>query len=173
MKAAGQFERKLVDERLVRLWLQELELKVGISPEEGEKRLVGMEQVYRRLERDAKRLYQGRGSRIPEKVSRPVSTAAAFVQDHYKEPVGLTEAAQAAGVNPTYLSYLFRKEMGIGFSNYLLNRRIECAMALLRETNMKVREAAEQSGFHDYHYFAKAFKKINGLSPAEYRKQAE
>lgn len=173
MKAAGQFERKLVDERLVRLWLQELELKVGISPEEGEKRLVGMEQVYRRLERDAKRLYQGRAGRIPEKVSRPVSTAAAFVQDHYKEPVGLTEAAQAAGVNPTYLSYLFRKEMGIGFSNYLLNRRIECAMALLRETNMKVREAAEQSGFHDYHYFAKAFKKINGLSPAEYRKQAE
>ena len=101
-----------------------------------------------------------------------MNAASEFARNHYKEPIGLTDAAQAAGVNPTYLSYLFRKEMGVGFSHYLLNQRIACAMALLRGTNLKVREAAERSGFHDYHYFAKENKKINGLSPAEYRKRA-
>lgn len=172
LEAARSFERELVDARLVRQWLWELEQRIGLSPEERPEKLSAMEQVCQRLREDAQRLYKGRGTRIPEGVSRTVNAAAEFARHHYKEPVGLTEAAQAAGVNPTYLSYLFRKEMGIGFSNFLLNQRIECAMTLLRETNMKVRETAERSGFHDYHYFAKAFKKINGLSPAEYRKQA-
>ena len=75
------------------------------------------------------------------------------------------------GVNPTYLSYLFHRVAGVGFSNFLLNLRIARARTLLRETNLKVREVAEQAGFHDYHYFAKAFKKLNGQSPAVYRKQ--
>lgn len=172
MEAAESFRRELVDERLVRQWLRELEQRMGLSPEEGPGPLSSMEAVRQRLEADARRLYKGRGAPIPEGVSRTVSAAAEFARSRYKEPIGLTEAAQAAGVNPTYLSYLFRKEMGIGFSNFLLNQRIECAMALLRGTNLKVREAAERSGFHDYHYFAKAFKKINGLSPAEYRKKA-
>ena len=168
-EACGSFERDLVDKRLVRQWLWELEQKLGFVPEEG--RLSSMEEVRRRLQEDARRIYRDQGARIPEGVSRAVSAAAEFAKEHFKEAVGLTEAAEAAGVNPTYLSYLFRKEMGIGFSNFLLNQRIECAMTLLRETNLKVREAAEQSGFHDYHYFAKVFKKINGLSPAEYRKK--
>lgn len=173
LEAGRSLERELVDEHLVRQWLWELEQKMRLSPEEGLEKLTSMEQVFRRLKADAQRLYKGRGTQPPEGVNRAVSAAAEFARNHYKEPIGLTEAAQAAGVNPTYLSYLFRKEMGIGFSNFLLNQRIECAMALLRGTNLKVREAAERSGFHDYHYFAKAFKKINGLSPAEYRKKAD
>lgn len=172
MEAARSFERELVDERLVRQWLWELEQKMRLSPEEGLETLSSMEQVRQRLQADVRRLYKSREVQVPQGVSRTVSAAAEFARNHYKEPIGLTDAAQAAGVNPTYLSYLFRKEMGVGFSHYLLNQRIACAMALLRGTNLKVREAAERSGFHDYHYFAKAFKKINGLSPAEYRKRA-
>ena len=169
LKAGRGFERELTDEHLVQQWLAELELKAGLSP--GEERLGSMEAVCQRLRADARRLRSGRGSGLPPNVSRTVSAAAEFARSHYKEPIGLTEAAQAAGVNPTYLSYLFHREAGVGFSNFLLSLRIECAMALLRETNLKVLEVAEQSGFHDYHYFAKAFKKLNGLSPAEYRKR--
>ena len=171
MEAGRGFERDLVDERVVLQWLRELERRAGLPPEEDRTGPHSIEQVYQRLERDAQRLYKGLGAQIPKDVSRPVGAAAEFAREHYKEPVGLTEAARAAGVNPTYLSYLFRKETGVGFSNFLLNQRIECAMELLRETNLKVREVAERSGFHDYHYFAKAFKKTTGRSPAEYRKQ--
>ena len=73
--------------------------------------------------------------------------------------MGLGDAAEAAGVNSTYLSYLFSQEMGIGFANYLLNLRMEHAKKLLRETNLKMWQVAEESGFNDYHYFSKVFKK--------------
>lgn len=169
-EAGESFERALVDSRLVRQWLRALEQKAGISRSGEERDPAAMEEVYQRLREDGQLLY--RAAPVPEGVSRAVSAAAEFVQDHYKEPVGLTEAALAAGLNPAYLSYLFHKEMEIGFSNFLLNRRIACAMELLSGTNLKIREVAEQSGFHDYHYFSKAFKKKTGLSPAEYRKRA-
>lgn len=59
--------------------------------------------------------------------------------------------------------------MGIGFANYLLNLRMEHAKKLLRETNLKMWQVAEESGFNDYHYFSKVFKKAEGMSPAQYR----
>lgn len=52
-----------------------------------------------------------------------------------------------------------------------MEQRLACAQKLLIETEYKVREIAEKSGFNDYHYFSKAFKKANGMSAAEYRKK--
>lgn len=40
------------------------------------------------------------------------------------------------------------------------------------ETNLKVKDVAARSGFNDYHYFSKAFKKLNGIGPAEFRKKS-
>ena len=75
-------------------------------------------------------------------------------------------------MNPAYFSYLFKQEMGIGFSNYLLNCRMESARELLVETNLKIKDIALESGFNDYHYFSKTFKKLHNMSPADYRKEA-
>lgn len=108
---------------------------------------------------------------IPVKANSTVRLAAEFVQKHYREPIGLTEAAEAAGVNASYLSYLFSQEMNIGFSAYLLNQRMKYAMKMLKTTNLKINEISSRSGFNDYHYFAKTFKKLNGVSPADYRKK--
>ena len=96
--------------------------------------------------------------------------AVQFVRDNYQKPISLQDAAGAADVNPAYLSYLFKQEMEIGFSNYLQDCRIGCARELLVNTNYKVREIAIMAGFSDYHYFSRTFKKVTGLSPAEFRK---
>lgn len=117
------------------------------------------------------KIFEIRKDVIPEDINKSVRIAAEFVVKYYKEPIGLTDAARAAGVNSAYLSYLFQKEMKVGFSSFLLNRRMECAQEMLKKTNLKVREIAEQSGFQDYHYFSKAFKKMYNVSPAEYRKR--
>ena len=108
---------------------------------------------------------------ITEDISKAVRIAAEYVSLHYKESIGLNDAAEAAGVNSTYLSYLFSQEMGVGFSGYLLNLRIKCAQKLLRESDLKIRQVAEKSGFNDYHYFSKVFKKMTGISAAQYRKE--
>lgn len=107
---------------------------------------------------------------ITESVSQGVRLAVDYLHAHYQEQVGLQEAAEAAGLNPSYLSYLFKQEMKIGFSAYLLDIRMEHAKRLLRNTNEKVKDVAACSGFNDYHYFSKAFKKVMGISPANYRK---
>lgn len=110
---------------------------------------------------------------FPEHVSVPVQKAALFARQNFREPIGLNDAAAEAGVNSTYLSYLFGKEMGIGFSGYVLRLRIEYACTLLEKGGVKVREAAVRSGFSDVHYFSKVFKKMTGQSPASYTKRRE
>ncbi|NCC44045.1 MAG: AraC family transcriptional regulator [Clostridia bacterium] len=107
---------------------------------------------------------------VPEGTSKTVKLAIEFVYHNYKKQIGLQDAAEAAGVNAAYLSFLFKQEMKIGFSNYLQECRIDCARQLLVESNLKIKDVAAESGFNDYHYFSKTFKKLNGCSPAEYRR---
>lgn len=173
MEAVEAFEKELTESRLVIQWLRQLEQKIGIIREGDEVRLYHIKQLKALLEDDARVMFELSRESIPADVNKAVRIAAEFVIKHYKEPIGLTEAAQEAGINSAYLSYLFQKEMKVGFSNFLLNRRMECAREMLIKTNLKVREVAEQSGFHDYPYFSKAFKKIHNVSPAEYRKQSQ
>lgn len=168
-KAAEEFERELTESRLVLQWFSQLERKLGIVREGQEEKPRHIRQLFVRLQEDAEKLFEIRGDVVPGGVNKAVRAAAEFAVKHYREQIGLTEAAQAAGVNSAYLSYLFQKEMKVGFSNFLLSRRMECAQEMLRKTDRKVREVAEQSGFNDYHYFSKVFKKMNGISPAEYR----
>lgn len=170
-EAVEEFEQELTESRLVSWWLCQLELKLGIVREDGGIHLQHIRQVSAYLQEDAEKAFEIPQDAIPEDINKAVRIAAEFVLKHYKEPIGLTDAAQAAGVNSTYLSYLFQKEMKVGFSNFLLSRRMECAGEMLRKTNLKVREIAVQSGFQDYHYFSKAFKKMYNVSPAEYRKR--
>ena len=129
-------------------------------------------QWFRKLEHLAEQAFECGEPNIPEDLSQAVKIAADYAARHYREAVGLGDAAEAAGVNSTYLSYLFSQEMGIGFANYLLNLRMEHAKKLLRETNLKMWQVAEESGFNDYHYFSKVFKKAEGMSPAQYRKHS-
>lgn len=116
-------------------------------------------------------LFVGEEDAVPEDLCC-CEKALEFIREHYEAPISLQDAADAAEVNPAYLSYLFKQEMKIGFSNYVQELRIDCAKKLLSETNCKVKDVALRSGFGDYHYFSKTFKKFTGLSPAEYRKES-
>ncbi len=165
------FRQELTESRLVFQWLKELEERMEIDRGKTSRKIHKMDQLRERLLEDATEAFCQTYSEIPEDVSKAVRIAAEYVLNHYKESIGLTEAAHAAGVNSAYLSYLFRQEMKVGFSNFLLNCRLKYAMDMLESTSLKIREVAEQSGFNDYHYFAKVFKKQIGISPAEYRKR--
>lgn len=168
-----EFEKEQTERRLVLQWLVHLERKAGVVREEDVEKIHSIRQLPDILETIAGEIFEVSQDVIPENVSKAVRIAAEYAVKHYREPIGLTDAASAAGVNSAYLSYLFQKEMKTGFSSFLLNRRMECAREMLKKTNLKVREVAQQSGFQDYHYFAKAFKKMHEISPAEYRKQSQ
>ncbi|MEG2093427.1 MAG: response regulator [Lachnospiraceae bacterium] len=161
-----------IDSRLVLHWLKTLDQKFKIERTQEEYGgIVKIEQLMDICEEYHQKLFMEKQKNIPKSVGAPVRKVIEYLHIHYKEQIGLGEAAETVNLNSAYLSYLFKQELGCGFSNYLLELRIECARVLLRSTNDKIKDVSAQSGFQDYHYFSKAFKKLNGTSPAEYRKE--
>ncbi|GEM_PF-489571 len=90
------------------------------------------------------------------------------MEKEYRNELPLEEMAQKMNVTPEYLSSLFMKELGIKYTTYRAQIRIDVAKRLLQEGSLKIYEIAEESGFPDVKYFTKVFKKYTGVSPGEY-----
>lgn len=83
----------------------------------------------------------------------------------------LSLAAHAAhlNVNPSYLSTLFKREMGMTLTEYVNRQRVEHGIFLLNATDLLIQTIAQYCGMPDVNYFTKTFKKITGKTPSEYR----
>lgn len=92
-----------------------------------------------------------------------------YIKDNYKENITLYNLSEKFNINQSYLSQLFKNETGINFINYLTNYRISKARLLLLETDMYINDIAQEVGYDDYLYFRKVFKKVNNVTPTEYR----
>ncbi|HIT64513.1 MAG TPA: helix-turn-helix transcriptional regulator, partial [Candidatus Ventrimonas merdavium] len=71
-------------------------------------------------------------------------------------------------LSPNYLSALFKKTCNIGFTEYITQKKIARAKALLLEQDYKIYEVAERLGFESAFYFSKVFKKVEGISPRDF-----
>lgn len=94
-----------------------------------------------------------------------------YINSHIEEKLTLNDIAFVFGISPNYLSALFKKNSEIGFTDYVNTAKIKRAKELLRDSNLKVYEVADQLGFESAFYFSKVFKKIEGISPREYIQQ--
>ena len=93
-----------------------------------------------------------------------------YIAEHFRANPTLEEVAGMAGMSPTYLSAMFKKEVGIGFSEYLTQMRCEEAKRMIRETQEPLAQIAEAVGYQDAKYFSRIFRKTVGIKPSEYRK---
>ena len=93
-----------------------------------------------------------------------------YLQEHLAEDISLSVLAEQFHLNPQYISQLFKSEIGVNFLVYLTNIRMENAKKLLLSTPLSVAEVAERSGYGDYRVFTKAFKKSEGVTPSQYRR---
>lgn len=169
-KTVEAFKNTHCDSALIEQWFKKLLRSLQVENVKEEVHFTCIQELEEALDWLADLAFKAEKQALPENISAPVKMAAEYAANHYREDMGLGEAAEAAGVNSSYLSYLFSQEMGTGFANYLLKLRLDHAKKLLRESNMKMWQVAEESGFNDYHYFSKVFKKAEGMSPANYRK---
>lgn len=94
-----------------------------------------------------------------------------FLQMHFTEGITIEEAAHNAGVNRTYFSKKFHKQFGVSPVKYLQSLRMNEAVRMLKETELKLTEIALSVGFPDLYSFSKAFKKHYQVSPFLFRKQ--
>lgn len=94
-----------------------------------------------------------------------------YIDNHFKEDLTLDHLAQLAHLNKYYLSHSFRREFGTSPINYLISRRVDESRFLLRKTDHSLSLIAEILGFSSLSYFSQCFRRVEGMSPTEYRKQ--
>ncbi len=103
-------------------------------------------------------------------VSAVCRTVRDYIDQNFGSKVTLESAAKEAYVSPNYLSSLFKKELGIKFSDYLTEVRMKKAKELLGELGYSIEEIATMVGYRDAAYFCNVFQKKYGVSPSEFRK---
>ena len=103
-------------------------------------------------------------------ISSTIQAALNYIHNYYSEIAGLGEVADEVGLNPEYFSRLFKAEIGMNFSAYLSNYRLDKAMHLLTKTDKKLYEIADETGFASLSYFSKKFKERFKKTAFDYRK---
>ncbi|MDR1564912.1 MAG: response regulator [Oscillospiraceae bacterium] len=98
-----------------------------------------------------------------------VSNALKYIDRHYNEKLTLIEVAEKTYVSQWHLSKLLKKHTNQSFCDILNQARIRRAKDLLDDPSLKIHEISEKVGFSDVTHFSKIFKKIEGVSPNEFR----
>jgi len=102
-----------------------------------------------------------------------IAKARSYIDANYSNPdISLSLVAAQVLLSPNYFSVVFAREVGETFIEYLTNVRIHRAMELLRTTSLTSSEIAYQIGYHNPRYFYSVFRKVAGLPPNEFRRQA-
>jgi two-component system, response regulator YesN len=106
-----------------------------------------------------------------KKISSFIDKIKEYVRDNYADSnLSLASIAKLFYLNPSYLSRTFKKETSVSFIEYLTSVRIDKAIELLKESNLKVFAIAEAVGISDPNYFSTCFKKYSGVSISDFRK---
>src|SRR6266704_1970703 len=102
--------------------------------------------------------------------SANMARARQFIEKHQAEPLSLGRVARVANISRHYFCKMFRKATGISFIDYLSRVRVEKSKTLLVNPNSRISEAAFASGFQSMTNFNRAFRRIVGRSPTQFRK---
>lgn len=97
-----------------------------------------------------------------------IDCALKFIDENMGKPISLTEVAAHVGLNPSYLSRVFRRKTGMPLVQYITEQKMKRAALLLRSGNYLVKEAAALLGIEDQYYFTKLFYKVHHMNPSEY-----
>lgn len=93
-----------------------------------------------------------------------------YIQQHVEEEISRESIADYVGLNPAYLSRLFKKETEQNLIDFLISVKMNRARELLDTTDMTVSSVAQQVGYSNFSHFTKMFRKQFDVNPQEYRK---
>lgn len=94
-----------------------------------------------------------------------------YLDEHYTEKITLDDLAERFYINKFYLTRVFKEQFGQSVTNYLVQLRITHAKRLLRFSDHSIESIAQECGLSDANYFSRLFKKVESISPGEYRRQ--
>lgn len=103
--------------------------------------------------------------------SRSCDLVRRYIDNHFKENLTLDHLAKMAHISKYHLSHTFREEFHISPISYLIARRIQESRFLLRETDHSISQIAQILGFSSLSYFSQSFRRLEGISPIEFRRR--
>lgn len=102
-------------------------------------------------------------------ISPQILSSCDYIGLHLDEKLNIHLLAKRLGYSDYYFSSRFKKEVGMSVRDYVIQKRVEHACDLLRNSNMDIQEVSESLGFTSRSYFGEVFKERMGMSPGEYR----
>jgi two-component system response regulator YesN len=100
---------------------------------------------------------------IVEKVKR-------YITQHIYEDISREDIASNVNLNPDYLTRIFKKEIGLNISEYVLQERVNMAKEMLTKTDLTVGSISASVGYNNFSHFSKMFKKATAINPKDYRR---
>ena len=94
-----------------------------------------------------------------------------YLDAHYGEKITLDALAEQFYINKFYLTRVFKEQFGQTVTGYLMQLRITQAKRLLRFSDKNIETIAQECGMSDANYFSRIFKKVEGTTPGQYRRQ--
>ena len=125
-----------------------------------------LRQIFIKLQRHFKFSVNTVNSHAAEKIDKAIS----YFSEHYNEPISIDDYAEQNHVSASWFIRNFRLYAGITPKQFILQKRIYNAEALLQNTQYNINEIAQIVGYDNPLYFSRIFQKAKGLSPSEYRK---
>lgn len=101
--------------------------------------------------------------------SKHINACKEYIYSHIKERITIEDLADVLGVSASYLSRLFKKEVGVSVSSYIRKRKIEMAKNLLRFSDYSMIEIANRLSFSSQSHFIQQFREVEGITPKKYR----
>ena len=105
------------------------------------------------------------------RASKECAAVRRYIDGHFKENISLDMLAELTHINKYYMVHAFSREYGVSPINYLISRRIQESRYLLSDTDHSLSQISHMLGFSSPSYFSQSFRKLEGMSPMEYRKR--
>ncbi len=105
----------------------------------------------------------------PNRLNVLVAMVKEYICENYMEDISMQDAARAVNYSEAYFCKMFKQQFGQNFTSYLTEYRIEEAKKLLCQPTVSVKAVGTRVGYPDSNYFARVFRRMNGVSPSEYR----
>ena len=102
-------------------------------------------------------------------VTSPITSSINFIRENIRESINLKQLSEKACMSTTSFYRSFKRELGMSPIEFILNEKIKYAKKLLSNPKINIAEVSYATGFEDYNYFIRLFKKYEGVTPKQYQ----